>query len=103
MFQNRHAISKLGTELKRHNQSQKTGLNVNQLARSKHARSSFVALTNDMRWLLPKFDKFKSDQWYIGVCLLVLRLLQTSFMAMVRNRARICSLQGGERVKMPYL
>ena len=83
MFKNRHAIQKLGTMLKHHNQSQRTGLDANQFARSKHARSSFVALTEDLNWLLPKFGKFKSDQWYFGVCLLVLRLLQTSFMAMV--------------------
>ena len=86
MFQHRHHMLKLSSELQRHNSARGTGLNVNQLAKSKHARGSFASLTVEMRWLLPKFDKFKPGLWHTGVSLLVLRLLQTSFMALVRTQ-----------------
>ena len=70
-------------------------LTTQQLAKSKHARSSFVGLSVEMSWLLPKFEKFRPSVWYAGVCLLVLRLLQTSFVALFntqRDQAAIVSL-----------
>jgi len=90
MFQHRHAIEKLGTELQEHNQRRGTGLNMEQLAKSKQARSSFASLTLEMQWLLPKVEMFRAANWWFGVLLLVLRLLQTTFMALVRRFFRLC-------------
>ena len=39
-----------------------------------------------MRWLSPKFEMFAPSRWYAGVVLLVIRLLQTSLMALVANQ-----------------
>lgn len=63
-----------------------TGLNANQLIKSKQARNSFISLTTEIRWLLPKFEKFLPQFWYHGVVLLALRLLQTSFMVLVPSQ-----------------
>ena len=61
LFQHRRAIEQLGAELQRHNIKRGgTGLNANQLVRSKQARSSFTNLTSELRWLMPKFEKFVS-------------------------------------------
>ena len=88
MFQHRHEIQKLGADLQQHNQRQRTGLTANQLVGSKRARSSFVAAVDDLRWLLPKFEKFRPELWFSGVLLLLVRLLQTSFMAFVRSQLK---------------
>ena len=84
MHHHRDAIVKLGLEMQQQNQRHGTGLNINQFAKSRHARQSFVLLAADMSWLRPKFEKFRPNQWHAGVRQLVLRLLQTSFMALVR-------------------
>ena len=86
LYRHRDAIHKLGTELQRHNELRGTGRTATELASSRHARSSFVALTDEMRWLLPKFNKYKPSLWYAGVGFLVLRLMQTSLMALVRSQ-----------------
>ena len=86
LFRHRHATKKLGTELQEHNQRLGSGRNLNQLAKSKVARSSFVAKTQEMRWLTPKFEKFRPSLYLMGVVLLGLRLLQTSFIALVRTQ-----------------
>ena len=86
MHHQRHAIRKLGLELERHNQRSGTGINLSQLAKSRHARSSFTSLTVEMQWLLPKFEAFKPTQWYAGIALIALRLLQTSLMALFRSQ-----------------
>ena len=86
MFGHRHAIQKLGVEMRQYNQPRHTGLTANQLIKSKQARSSFASLTTEIRWLLPKFEKFLPEYWYHGVVLLALRLLQTSFMALVPSQ-----------------
>jgi len=39
-----------------------------------------------MAWLLPKFEKFRPELWFAGVAMLVLRLIQTSLMALVRTQ-----------------
>ena len=86
MYHQRHAIQKLGLELQRHNQKRGTGLNMQHLARSQQARSSFASLAVEMQWLLPKFEAFDPAQWYAGIALLVIRLVQTSLMALVRSQ-----------------
>ena len=86
MYQQRNAIKKLGNELQRHNESRGTGLNMAQLANSKQARTSFISLTKEIQWLIPKFEEFLPAYWYHGVVLLVLRLLQTSFIALVPSQ-----------------
>ena len=64
MYLNKDAIRKLGTEVQQHNLRRGgTSLNAIQLAKSKQARASFVALTTDMQWLMPKFEKFKPSLW----------------------------------------
>ena len=88
MFPYRHKIQKLGADLQQLNQRGRTGLTANQLAGSKRARSSFVSLTTELRWLLPKFEKFRPELWFSGVLLLLLRLMQTSFMAFVRSQIK---------------
>ena len=40
----------------------------------------------EMAWLLSKFEKYKPSFWFAGVGLLVLRLVQTSLMALVRTQ-----------------
>ena len=75
MYQQRNAIKKLGNELQRHNESRGAGLNMAQLAKSKQARTSFISLTKEVQWLIPKFEEFLPAYWYHGVVLLVLRLL----------------------------
>lgn len=86
MYHQRHAIKKLGLELERHNTLRGTGLNIAQLAKSKQARSSFVSQTAEMHWLLPKFEAFTPTQWYTSIVLLVIRLVQTSLMALVPSQ-----------------
>ena len=87
MYSHRHAIQKLGSEMRQYNQRRGgTRLNANQLIKSKQARSSFVSLTTEIGWLLPKFEKFQPEYWYWGIVLLALRLLQTSFMALVPSQ-----------------
>ena len=86
MYQQRNAIKKLGNELQRHNESRGTGLNMAQLAKSKQARTSFISLTKEIQWLIPKFEEFLPAYWYHGVVLLVLRLLQTSFIALLPSQ-----------------
>ena len=61
LFQNRRAIQKLGGDLREHNKSERTGLTGNQFVRSKQARGSFATLHSEMRWLLPKFEKFRPE------------------------------------------
>ena len=86
MYSHRHAIQKLGTEMQQYNQPRGTRLNANQLIKSKQARGSFVSLTAEVRWLLPKFEKFSAEYWFFGIVQLALRLLQTSFMALVPSQ-----------------
>ena len=63
MYLHRGTIQKMVGELQRHNQHRGTGLNLSQLAKSKTARASFVAQTVELRWLMPKFEKFNATQW----------------------------------------
>ena len=86
LYRHRNAIKKLGSEVQQHNRRSNSGINAAQFAKSKHARQSFVALTSEMQWLLPRFDKFKHTQYHAGVRLLVLRLLKTSLMPLVRDQ-----------------
>lgn len=86
MYTHRQVIKKLGMELQQHNKSRGSGFNLDQLAKSKHARVSFVAQTEAMHWLLPKFDKFKPTHWYFGIVLLSIRLVQTCLMALARKQ-----------------
>ena len=86
MYPHRHAIRKMGTDLQEHNKSRGTTLTSQQFAKSKHARSSFASLTVEMAWLLPKFETYAPSFWFAGVGLLVLRLVQTSLMALVRTQ-----------------
>lgn len=86
MYQHRSKIQKLGVEMQQYNSLRRTGLTANQLIKSKQARTSFVSLTTEISWLLPKFEKFLPEYWYHGVVLLALRLLQTSFMALVPSQ-----------------
>ena len=86
MHQNRHAIQKFGHELRQYNQKRGSGQTANQLIKSKQARNSFSTLTTEIRWLLPKVEKFRPEQWFTGVLLLVVRLLQTSILALVPNQ-----------------
>jgi hypothetical protein len=76
----------MGTDLQDHNKSRGTTLTAQQFAKSKHARSSFASLTVEMAWLLPKFEKFKPEFWHCGVVSLVLRLAQTSLMALLPSQ-----------------
>ena len=96
MYRHRRTIEKLGLELQMHNRQRNTGLTSMQFAKSKHARSSFVTLSSSMNWLLPKFEKFRPEMKYTGVWLLLLRLLQTSFMAFAGSQrtqaAMMCCL-----------
>ena len=63
---------------------------------NRRARASFVSLAKDMQWLRPKFEKFKPSNPFAGVWLLVIRLLQTSFCALVPSQitqaAVVCTL-----------
>ena len=86
MYPHRHAIRKLGTDLQHHNRTRGTTMTSRQFAKSKHARSSFATLTVEMAWLMPKFEKYTPSFWFAGVGLLVLRLIQTSLMALVRTQ-----------------
>ena len=86
MYVHRDAIERLGVDLQMHNQSHTSSFTTRQFAKSRHARPSFVALSMNMTWLLSKFEKFKPSFWAAGVGLLVLRLLQTSLMAIVRTQ-----------------
>ena len=61
MFQNRHAILKVGVDLQQHNQIGRTGLTANQLVRSKQARGSFVTNLSGILWLVSKFEKFRPE------------------------------------------
>ena len=86
MHQNRHAIQKFGHELRQYNQKRGSGQTANQLIKSKQARNSFSTLTTEIRWLLPKVEKFRPEYWYHGIVLLALRLLQTSFLALTPSQ-----------------
>ena len=86
MYPHRHSIRKLGTNLQEHNTSRGTSMTSQQFAKSKHARSSIATLTVEMAWLLPSFELYKPSFWFAGVGLLVLRLFQTSLMALVRTQ-----------------
>jgi len=86
LYQHRHAIQTLGADLAQHNQRLGTGMSLNQFVKSKKARNSFIATTAELRWLQPKFEKFRAGVPFTGVLLLLLRLLQTSFMALVRTQ-----------------
>ena len=93
MHHHRDAILKLGSEMQQQNEQRGMGLNINQLSKSRHARQSFVLLANDLNWLRPKFEKFRPNQWHAGVRQLVLRLLQTSIMALVRAMRSLAAWQ----------
>ena len=86
MYRHRHEIQTLGGDLERHNQSRGTATDINRFARSKQARNSFTTLTAEMLWLLPIFEKFKASHWQWSAGLLVIRLYQTSLMALVRTQ-----------------
>ena len=83
---NRHSVQKLGTTLAAHNATRGTGLNVRQLAKTKQGRGSFATLSVELRWLRPKFERYLPTRMYASVCLLTIRLLQTSFLALVRTQ-----------------
>ena len=107
----RDAIQKLGTELNLHQQRQGMGLNMQKLSKSRHARGSFVGIATDLRWLRPKFEKYKPASCYAGVRFLGIRLLQTSFMALIPSQhvqaAVMCLLTLAaislQRETQPYL
>ena len=86
MYSQRRAIQKHGSELQRFNSYRGTGLTSSQVIKSNQARTSFASLTTEIRWVLPKFEKFLPEYWYSSIVLLVLRLLQTSFMALVPSQ-----------------
>lgn len=86
MYPNRHSIRKLGTDLQAHNSGRGTSMTFRQLAKSKNVRSSFATLSVKMAWLLPKFETFLPSFWFAGVGLLVLRLVQTTLMALVQTQ-----------------
>ena len=86
MYSQRRAIQKHGSELQRFNSHRGTGLTADQIIKSNQARTSFASLTTEIRWVLPKFEDFLPEYWYSSIVLLVLRLLQTSFMALVPSQ-----------------
>ena len=86
MYLQRREIQKHGSELQRFNSRHGTGLTSSQVIKAKQARNSFVSRTAEIRWVLPKFEKFLPEYWYSSIVLLVLRLLQTSFMALVSSQ-----------------
>ena len=88
LFQNRHTIKKLGGDLEQHNKRHSTHLSVAELARSRRLsrRESFANLAVQNDWLIGKFEKYSPERWYAGICYLAVRLVQTSFMAMVRTQ-----------------
>ena len=86
MFQHRYVITKLGKDLETHNRRHNNHLSVNEFAKSKHSRASFANLALENHWLVGKFEKYSPERWYAGICYLAVRLIQTSFMAMVRNQ-----------------
>ena len=73
LHRHREAVQKLGNQLRSINGPRGVGT-VSQAAKSKQARGSFVSLSSDLAWLLPKFEKFQPEFWYFGVVLLVQRL-----------------------------
>jgi hypothetical protein len=86
MYRNRSAIITLGEKLQEHSQNRGTALSMTQVAKSKRSRASFTGLVVELQWLIPKFEQFKTSQWHAGVWLLLLRLLQTSLMALIPSQ-----------------
>ena len=59
---------------------------------AKHrSRASFTELSVELMHLVSKFERFNEHAWFAHVFLLVLRLAQTSLMALVRSqRVQAC-------------
>jgi hypothetical protein len=86
MYRNRSAILTLGEKFNEHNKIRGTTFNMTQVAKSTRSRASFTGLVLELQWLIPKFEQFKTSQWHAGVWLLLLRLLQTSLMALIPSQ-----------------
>lgn len=46
-------------------------------------RPSIASISVNLMWLMPKIKKFRPSCWFVGVLLLVVRLLQTSLMIII--------------------
>ena len=53
----------------------------------KHRRGSIVALSDSLRWLVPKFYKYNPGRWWAGPLSLVLRLCATSMMIVFQKQS----------------
>ena len=61
---------------------------VSELGSSSHGRrESTVELSQTLVWLASKVERYTADAWWMGRFELVLRLCQTSLMALVTNRS----------------
>ena len=92
LYRQREDIGTLGQKLQM--ESDRIGIitlasdisNTKQQTRSASAfqrRRSVVGKIETLTYLVHQFEDFQPTRWYMGVCLLLLRLVQTSFMTVI--------------------
>ena len=92
LYPKREQIKKILTDIEEQDLKTHTVTTVKEIVASKRRqRASIVELSESIRWLVPKFEKFQPACWWFGAFALVLRLCQSSMMVMFENQ----SIQAG--------
>ena len=63
-------------------------------SQTKH-RNSVVDLSAKLEWLVPRFDQFQPNMWWIGTFNLVVRLCQSSLLALLKHQPIQAALASG--------
>ena len=82
MLPHRDAIKRIGEAVKQQGVQRNTVASVAQMSKDRGQRQSLVLLSKEFAYLVPKFEDFAPDCWWMSVFLLVVRLLQTSLMVL---------------------
>lgn len=94
MYPNRTAIKRLMKSLKQQDRRSNSISSVSQMGSqrgSKQHRPSITAISDSLLWLIPRFEKFVPDCWFMGILLLVQRLLQTTLMSIIKQQGIMAS------------
>ena len=111
MYPHRKNIEKMMREIKQEDQRRGTIVRVKDVRQSeKQRRPSIVDLARSLQWLVPRFEPYEPERWWMGAFNIILRLCQSSMMVVFRDQAiqasfACCIAQLGvcsQRNLMPY-
>ena len=111
MYPHRKNIEKMMREIKQEDQRRGTIVRVKDVRQSKkQRRPSIVDLARSLQWLVPRFEPYEPERWWMGAFNIILRLCQSSMMVVFQDQAiqapfACCIAQLGvcsQRNLMPY-